>query len=252
MGGSAMTVLKKTVLIFILLTGVLSALAAYDRREMEFGGQIWRIKASQEPAAPGPNYWSDSPDHVWVDNQGLHLTISKADDGRYFATEVFTRRRLGYGTYTFVVDSDIASYCPNIVAGFFTWDTHPDEANREIDIEFASWGIPGGAKGHYVVQPITSSDRLHIFDPRLQGTYTTHRIVWTPYQLDFFSYHGYVDPDSSRASANLMEKWSFSGTPPTEGNARFRINLWLFLGEEPAAEYTGMIIRDFKFVKYQP
>jgi hypothetical protein len=215
-------------------------------RELDFGGQLWRIKTSQNLVAPGPNYWSDAPDMVWVDADGMHLNL-KQKDGKWYSTEIFTKRALGYGTYTFVIDSDIKAYDPFIVAGFFTWDNRPDEANREIDIEFASWGMPGGTKGHYVVQPNTGPEKLSIFEPRMQGTYSTHRIVWTLDTLEFTSYHGYVDPDDPGASANLMHTWTFAGTPPTKGNARFRINLWSFQGKAPRTSGASLVIKEFNF-----
>ena len=220
-------------------------------KEMEFGGQTWRVKSSQGPINPGPNYWSNASQSVWLDDQGMHLTVTKRA-GVWYATEIFTRRPLGYGTYVFTVDSDFSSYDPNIVAGFFTWDTEDEEANRELDIEFASWGVPGNMHGQYVVQPFTSPDRIKLFDLDLQGTYTTHRIVWTPSILEFTSWHGAVDPDSVEAAERLMAHWAFTGNIPTEGRARFRINLWLFQGKAPADEATKTLtVKSFSFVPWE-
>lgn len=233
-----------------LLTSCLHGVATIDtlevgRREMEFGDFTWRVKASTAAVAPGPNFYAGTTDAVWVDDEGMHLTIAKQGD-HWYATEVFTRQRVGYGTYTFTVESDVLSYDPSVVAGFFTWDTAPVEFNREIDIEFAAWGEPGGTKFQYVVQPYTSSDRIRIFDPKLQGSTTTHRIIWTPKHLEFFSYHGPVDPDDPLSQENLMQHWVFSGDPPTEGKVRFRINLWLFRGQEPENR-TEMVVKSFDF-----
>ena len=219
-------------------------------REFEFGGQVWRVKSSDTPVAPGPNYWSDSLDAIWLDEDGLHLTILE-ENGQWKSTEVFIKRPLGYGTYTFVIDSDIASYDKNVVAGFFTWDTQDAEYNREIDIEFAAWGQEGGSMGQYVVQPYTTgSERINIFHPRMQGTFSTHRLVWTPQQLEFSSYHGAVDPDDKGAGDFLMQRWVFEGTPPTSGRARFRVNLWLFQGLAPSIPRTDLTIRSFSFIPW--
>lgn len=234
----------------LLLTSCLHGGTSIDtfevgRREFDFGGFAWRVKASSVPVAPGPNYYAGTPDAVWVDDRGLHLTIAE-QGGHWYATEVFTKQRVGYGTYTFTVESDVRSYDPSVVAGFFTWDTAPVEFNREIDIEFAAWGEPSGTKFQYVVQPYTSPERLRVFDPKLQGSTTTHRIVWFPDRLEFFSYHGPVDPDDPGARDNLMQHWVFAGDPPTEGRVRFRINLWLFRGEEPENR-TEMVVTSFDF-----
>lgn len=220
-------------------------------RDFHFSGFPWRVKASGDyPIGPGPNYWSNAPESVWVDDRGMHLTVQQID-GVWYSTEVFVRRPLGYGTYTFVIDSDIASYDRNIVAGFFTWDNHPAEHNREIDIEFASWGQPGGTKGHFIVQPPVYPERMDVFDPGMKGTFSTHRFIWTPDGVEFFSYHGAVDPDDPASSRNLMRKWEFTGTPPTPGNARFRINLWLFQGEPPLNEGASLIVRSFSFLPWE-
>lgn len=239
------------ILLFALsCTSCVSAATTVDsfdlkRRELEFGGFTWKVKASTDPVAPGPNRYAGTPDAIWVDERGLHLTIDQQGD-EWYATEIFTKQRVGYGTYTFSVDTDASSYDPSVVAGFFTWDTAPVEFNREIDIEFAAWGDPGGTKFQYVVQPYTSPDRIEVFDPKLQGSYTTHRIVWTPQSIEFSSYHGPVDPDAPEAHMNLMHRWRFEGTPPTEGRVRFRINLWLFEGEPPTKR-TEMVVTSFTF-----
>lgn len=218
-------------------------------REIEFGGQQWRIKSSDDPVDPGPNYWSASPDAVWVDEEGLHLSIDRAGD-RWYATEIFTRRPVGYGTYTFTVDSDVTGYDPHVVAGFFTWDTSPEAYHREIDIEFAAWGRETGTWFQYVVQPYTDSGRLHVFDPKLRGSYTTHRIVWTPQRLEFSSYHGSIDPDALDAEEQLISRWVYGAPPPTEGRVRFRINLWLFEGTAPDCR-TELTVKSFSFIPLQ-
>jgi hypothetical protein len=214
-------------------------------REVDFSGETWQVKSSESKVSPGPNHWSDSPDSVWVDEDGMHLTVRRVH-GRWECTEVNTKRPTGYGTYTFVVDGPFASFEPQVVAGFFTWDTDEAEANRELDIEFAAWGQDSGTKGQYVVQPYADDERIHIFEPRLQGTYTTHRIVWTPWSVVFSSYHGNVDPDLQTSALNLMQQWRFSGLPPSGGNAAFRINLWLFEGKEPKRP-VSMTIKSFSF-----
>lgn len=215
-------------------------------RELDFGGMTWRIKFSASAVAPGPNPYSASVESVWVDQWGLHLTIRKIADV-WHATEVFTKERVGYGTYTFSVESDVNSYDEAVVAGFFTWDTAPQEFHREIDIEFAAWGQPGGPKFQYVVQPYDDPDRIEVFDPRLQGNSTTHRIIWNPQKLEFLSYHGLVDPDDPAAQDNLMHRWVFGGKPPTEGRVRFRMNLWLFQGKAPK-DAVSLVVTSFSFL----
>ncbi len=214
-------------------------------REIDFCGFTWRVKSSIVPVAPGPNIYRGTEDAVFVSERGLHLTIGR-DQDHWYATEIFTRKRVGYGTYTFTVETDALNYDPSVVAGFFTWDSEPVEFNREIDIEFASWGSHDGIRFQYVVQPYSIPERITVFDPKLQGSVSTHRIIWLADSVEFLSYHGVVDPDDPEADTMLMNQWKFIGDVPSEGRTRFRINLWLFQGKEPAKQ-TEMILRSFKF-----
>ncbi len=244
--------IKSNVLNMVMLALCLASPAAAPvTNEMVFGGQTWRTKNSTTPIAPGPNWWSNSSQSVWLDDEGMHLSITRRD-GKWYATEVFTQKALGYGTYTFVIDGAIDRYDPHVVAGFFTWDTRPAESNREIDIEFAAWGIADSARGQYVVQPYTQADRLMQFNLALQGTYTTHRIVWTPAGISFSSWHGNVDPSDPLSDANLIATWDYHGVVPSEGNARFRINLWLFNGKAPAdGRDVHLTVKSFSFVAWE-
>jgi len=218
-------------------------------RELEFGNLHWRMKSSLTPTAPGPNYFRGTEDAVWVDDWGLHLTIQE-QQGTWWATEIFTRERVGYGTYTFTVETDIQQYDPNVVAGFFTWDTAPQEYNREIDIEFAAWGQPSGTLFQYVVQPYADPSRIFVFKPALNGNVTTHRIVWTADGVTFSSYHGSVDPDQMESSTMLIKQWHHRPSP-TEGKVRFRINFWLYQGTIPVRP-AHMVITSFSFVPHRP
>ncbi|MGH0052220.1 MAG: family 16 glycosylhydrolase [Sphaerochaetaceae bacterium] len=226
-----------------------AALIKVKPREIAFGGLHWLTKSSLVPTSPGPNYFSGNPDSIWIDEWGLHLTIEEYDD-RWWASEIYTRERVGYGTYTFTVETDIRAYDPHVVAGFFTWDTAPQEYNREIDIEFAAWGLEDGTKFQYVVQPYTDAERIVVFDPNLNGALTTHRIIWTPQHVSFASYHGAVDPDVPESETMLINRWSYPQSP-SEGSVRFRINLWLYQGQEPISS-AHMVVTSFSFEKWQP
>lgn len=243
--------MKATLLALALVSLLSCTLYAQDApilktgpRELEFGNLHWRLKSSLTPTAPGPNYFRGTEDAVWVDEWGMHLTIAE-QQGRWWATEIFTRERVGYGTYTFTVETDIEQYDPNVVAGFFTWDTAPEEYNREIDIEFAAWGQRDGTKFQYVVQPYTDSSRIFVFKPELNGTATTHRIVWTKEGVAFSSYHGNVDPDLQESDAMRIARWTYPAAP-TPGRVRFRINFWLYQGNAPLRP-AHMVITAFSF-----
>ena len=97
------------------------------------------MKTSDSKVGPGPNYFSNRADDVFVDDDGLHLTITE-HGSRWWATEVISDLRVGYGRYEFWLASRVDALDPNAVLGLFTWNNAPDFANREIDIEFARWG----------------------------------------------------------------------------------------------------------------
>ncbi len=239
--------------VMFLLVSVLYAetptLIRQGPRELVFGGFDWRTKSSLSLVGPGPNYFSGREHSVWVDDWGLHLTI-KEEDGKWWATEIFTRQRIGYGSYTFTVETPVHAYEPQVVAGFFTWDTSPEEYNREIDIEFAAWGAQDGTKFQYVVQPYTDPERIHVFDPQLQGNLTTHRILWLPDGVYFSSYHGDVDPDHPESEGMLISRWSYPQSP-SPGRARFRINLWLYQGK-PLSSEISMVVTKFLYEPWRP
>jgi len=79
-------------------------------RTIEFSGYTWTVEASQGKVGPGPNYFSDSTDNVWVDSDGqLHLRITK-DAAGWHCAEVLLTRSLGYGTYRFYLNSPVDGF----------------------------------------------------------------------------------------------------------------------------------------------
>src|SRR5262245_21295616 len=70
-------------------------------RTISFSGKTWLVKSSTGKVGPGPNYFSDSTDNVWVDAGGrLHLKITKAK-GKWSSAEIVSADSFGYGTYRF-------------------------------------------------------------------------------------------------------------------------------------------------------
>ena len=117
----------------IVLAGAAPALAAdrYDRF-FNWSGYRWGVRTTKKPASPGHNRWGDSRQNVRVrGDKTLRVNISK---GR--AVEI-VGPPTGYGTYRWVVESDLSTVDPFRVAAFFI---HGDRA--EQDIEFSRWGDP--------------------------------------------------------------------------------------------------------------
>src|SRR5215472_8341247 len=92
---------------------------------LEFSGYSWAVKTSSGTVGPGPNYYSDSPANVWVDDRKrLHLQITKTQ-GQWRCAEVVCTKSLGYGVYRFYLDSAVERLAPNVVLGLFTWNDRP-------------------------------------------------------------------------------------------------------------------------------
>lgn len=223
-------------------------------RVIDFSGYNWEVKSSGAVAkAPGPNYFSDSHKNVYLDEDGyLNLEINYRN-GTWYTAEVVGDMRLGYGKYIFQTIGRIDELDPQAVLGLFTWDTEdPDNAYREVDIEFSRWGDQSNqTNGQYVVQPFSEdpANRRHRYSFSLTGTYSTHVIDWSPSKLSFASYYGHVTGGGIEIAS-----WVYAGTPPSPGNAGPRINLWLFEGGAPQetspAERIRVVIRDFIFKPY--
>jgi len=75
-------------------------------RVISFSGYEWVVTTTgEQKAGPGPNYFSDSEENVWVDERGrLHLKITYRD-GRWNCARVELARHTGYGKYVFYVSS---------------------------------------------------------------------------------------------------------------------------------------------------
>ncbi len=74
-------------------------------RWISFGGYDWWVKASSGLVGPGPNYFSDSTNNLWLDGEGqLHLRITNWSN-QWQCAELVTARTFGYGSYRFELAS---------------------------------------------------------------------------------------------------------------------------------------------------
>ncbi len=219
-------------------------------RTLQFSGSTWVVKSTGTCRAvgPGPNFFSDAPSDVYVDQEGrLHLTISYRD-GRWWSSEVINIAPVAYGAYTFTLISRVDTLDPNAVAGLFTWDELGEVySHSELDVEFSRWGVPAAVyNAQYVVQPYQSAGHRHQFAMTLLQDASTHRFLWQPGSVHFASYQGAA---SSPGPGNLIESWAYLGPdvpPPGQGNVR--INLWLVNGAPPAfGQPLELVIQSYAF-----
>ncbi len=234
-------------LLLILLVAASASLASVhdpqadsaEPRTIAFSGYTWDVKSSAGAVGPGPNYFSASTGNVWVDKAGrLHLKI-RYTNGRWRSAEIVSRRSFGHGTYSWALDSPVYATAldPNAVLGLFTWSDDPAYHNREIDIEFARWGVVDEpVSGMYSVQPYAHAGNVRRFiQPRVSAS--THSFTWRPASVLF---KNSVAPNRS---------WTYSGPDvPAAGGEHARMNLWLVNGKAPRnGKAIEVIVKRFTF-----
>ncbi|MFA5021940.1 MAG: hypothetical protein WC508_02605 [Patescibacteria group bacterium] len=218
-------------------------------RIIDFAGLEWTVRHSDTLTTPGGNYFSDQPNDVWTDQQGLHLTISNRDQ-KWFCTEVVLHACLGWGTYTFKTHGRLDFLDPQMVLGIFTWDARAIfDYHREIDIEFSQWGNPDDANNaQYVIQPCAANpecpDRYRRFwvEQTDQQADMTHVLVWHQDKVEFSSYY-----TTSGETKRLAYQWTYTGDfIPVPGLENIRFNFWLVDGKAPLNGLGNeIVISDF-------
>jgi hypothetical protein len=223
-----------------------STQAATYPNTINFSGYTWWIEnTNTQRAHPGPNYWSNSPQNVWVDTNGyLHLKITYIN-GKYYCPEITTTQTLGYGTYIFKVASRIDGFDKNIVAGLFA----RIDDNREIDIEFSKWGLSNYQNSRYTIQPAPyiENQNKHTFNTVLYGDYTTQYFKWTPSGVYFASVGGHYQPGTEPAD-NVIQSYTLNRQVSAAG-AKAHINLWLYQGLYPSdGSQPELVIKSFQYI----
>jgi hypothetical protein len=196
---------------------------------VSFGGLVFDVKTNRVPIGPGSCLFSDSTDNVWVDDLGrLHLKITNRN-GQWYCAEVVSQAVVGFGTYTFSIDSSVSNLDPNVVLGLFTWnDDDASYSHREIDIEYSRFGQPADpTNGQFVIQP---RQPMRFTLPAVSSSVNTFE--WEPDHVLFTAKTG--------ADA-VVSQWNATGGVPPAGDANLRMNLWLFHDQPPAAEAEVVI-----------
>jgi hypothetical protein len=219
-------------------------------RRFDFAGYNWWVKSSTGLVGPGPNYFSDSTNNVWLDaSNRLHLRITNQSN-QWQCAEVITRRSFGHGQYRFQPDSRVDNLDPNVVLGLFTWSDDPAYDHREIDVECSRWGWAGDpSNAQFVVQPYSLADHLVRYTVPTNATSSTHAFSWETNRVTFQAQRGTftVQP----ATSNVIGSWAYTNTVPPAGDENVRINLWLSNGNAPTdAKEVEVIIRNFRFVPF--
>ena len=198
-------------------------------------------------AGPGPNYFSDSTNTVWLDAQGaLHLKINYQNGG-WQCAEVISGRSFGYGQYRFSISAPVSVLGSNTVLGMFTWSNDSAYNDREIDIELSRWSYSFGSANvaNYAISPYGAGQVLRFGLPAT-STNTTHSFIWQSNSIAFRSLNGGFS--ASPAASNILQSWTNSTAIPA-GGEQVRINLWLNHGTAPDnGQPVEVVISNFTFV----
>jgi hypothetical protein len=210
-------------------------------RTVRFSGYSWQVKSSTGRVGPGPNYFSNTLDNVWVDHRGrLHLKLTHTN-GRWYGAEIMNTQSLGRGRYSFELDSAVDALDPNVVLGLFTWSDDPAYNHREIDIEFSRWGnAADSTNGRYVVQPHQRAGNLQkMTQPAVSSS--THSFDWQANGVAFAS------------STGTPSAWTYTGPHvPQPGSEHVHMNLWLYHGAPPQNGQTvEIVVKRFSFTPAQ-
>ena len=217
-------------------------------RRFDFAGYNWWVKSSAGLVGPGPNYFSDSTNNVWLDaSNRLHLRITNRSN-QWQCAEVVTRRSFGYGQYRFTLESRVDNLDPYVVLGLFTWSDDPAYAKREIDIECSRWAWAGDPdNAQFVVQPYDLANHLMRYSVPADQTNSTHFFSWETNRVAFQALRGLYSP--SPAVSNIISSWVYTDSVPPPGDENVRLNLWLDQGHAPSdSNEVEVIIRSFRFV----
>ncbi len=218
----------------------------HGQRSLRFSGYDWLVRS--KTGGPGPNYFSDSTNNVWLDAAGrLHLSITHRSN-EWQCAEIQSTRSFGHGSYRFRLDSPVDTLNDRVVLGLFTYSTDPVYNDREIDVEFGRWANPGDpSNAQFVVQPPTSGHMVRFTVPVGQ-TNSTHLFSWETNRVAFQSLRGAYPP--SPDPGNVLADWTFAlGGVPQAGDEIAAINLWLYQGIPPTdANEVEVVLRSFEFV----
>jgi hypothetical protein len=195
-----------------------------------------------------------SPSNVSVDAIGhLHLSITRNEE-TWTAAELFTVDNLGFGTYQWVVESNVWEMDPVTVLGLFPYGpTHGigKDASNEIDIEFSQWGNTCACNADFTIYPSVSRQGKPSYELNFsvsKGTnLTTARMVWSATRVVFTLMSG---DQPIGTTANVLKTETFTASKAADIPQQpipTGINFWAF--KAVPATNQSVIIRSFQYVQ---
>ena len=223
------------------VANTLATRSAPNMRTFHWSGLDWWVKSLYW--GPGPNYFTNSTDNIFVDAQNrLHLRITHVN-GTWYCSEIASLRTLGLGSYYFYLDTPVDALDPNITLGMFTWSNAADFTHREIDVEGGRWGDPGDFNNtQFVVQPYYLANHLVRYWVPPSATNSMHSFNWQSDSIAFTAVTGTTTIASYTYTSAM-------GTVPPSCDENVRFNLWL---NDPSGPMNGqeaeVIVNKFVFI----
>jgi uncharacterized protein (TIGR03437 family) len=211
-----------------------------NEREIAFANQSWAVKSNRVALGPGPNLFSDTSDNVFVDSAGrLHLRISHRGTD-WFSAEVVSRQVVGYGTYSFQLET-ATPLDSSVVFGAFSW-ADAERISREVDtLEIGKFGrLNDPTNAQTVVQPFALAGHLDRWTLQPVAP-TVHTMTWSPDKIVFRSFG---------PNGGVIHEWTYTGAipRPDTSSLNFRFNLWLYNGTSPTdGKEAEVIVSNFSF-----
>lgn len=202
---------------------------------ISFSGYTWQGKSGV--GGPGPNNWDASADAVFVDLDGLHLTVGMRE-GKWYSSEVYLPQSLGYGTYEFELGGDVTTVDINLVGAVFLYE----DDSHEIDVEFARWSGEVTDNAQFVVQPFDVSGNMKRF-MLVNGEGVVQRIIWEPTRVVF----------ELVQKGKMIQQWEYMGKHNfMPGKEKVHINFWQYKGMKPSDSVGHeFVVKKFTFTPLQ-
>lgn len=213
----------------MLVIPLFPPLATSQARTISWSGYTWGVRPAGTSQGPGPNDWSDSTANVRVQGSDLLLSIAQDPSGNWTSSEISNKRHLGYGTYRWVVASDLSALDANDVLGMFTYGG-PEPSNNEIDIEASHWGNMSAPSGSATVWQDAAAglSETRTFRYSNRPPYV-NQLTWSPGRIHFVVTDG--------AGATLLA-WTVSKGVPRPSTEVPLINYWRFNDVAPSGVRT--------------
>ncbi|MEO5969594.1 MAG: hypothetical protein ABIQ95_06675, partial [Bdellovibrionia bacterium] len=146
-----------------------------------FSNRNWLVKGGFR--SPGPNYWSNSTDSVYIDGNGSLVLKVKKSGNIWHSAEVGLAESLGYGIYETQIERPLTYSDPNLMAFSFIY---ADDA-REFDmVHFLNSKDAVEKYSQFAVQPSELPGNMHRFQSRTGSTDSmTYRLNWSAKQALF-------------------------------------------------------------------